>query len=1269
MQLNEEQLKAVTHPQGEAALLLAGAGSGKCLGPEVPVLLYDGSIKQAQHVRNGDMLIGPDGLPRMVSGTTSGVEEMFEITPVKGDTWTCNRSHILSLYVSSAHKQKTYGELVEMTVDAYLAKSDSFKRKVVKQWRAPLIEYALNPVSVNPWFLGLWLGDGKSCLDTTSVYTVDLPVVDALRPIAESYGLVVTQTGSNKEKCPKYTWALPNGRSSQTGRGRYAKNPLSQQMRDLGLHQNKHIPMVYLRNTANIRRSILAGLIDSDGHMQRGCVQIATKFPQLCRDILWLARSLGLAAYSRIKSVKINGKTKLYEIISISGDMSTLPVVLKRKICGTRKQIKSVRVTGFKVRSIGYGQYNGFKVDRDGLFLLGDFTVTHNTAALTERIAWLIEQGVPSRRILALTFTNKAAGEIRERVLKRTGLGEESAPRLTTIHSLALSFIRKNPAGFGLDAKVSPLADYDQIELLKKILQRLGDKAPDINPFALRDKISYHRARGTAFSKFYTDEVHENALKHHSGYHAMVPSEVEIWSLFEEEKRSQSVVDFDDMLAFVNLRMREDTEWAGKVQKLFLHVLMDEAQDTSACHPPGTMIKVVTGYKRTRGTSVAMGEVPIEYLRENDTVVPWSRRWGRLFKEGRPVTKISCRPFKGNLIRVTCGENSVSMTPDHKVYATLTPGKEQVFLVYLMYRQDLGFRVGQCSLQYARSGVTGKARQNGLVFRSIEEKAERAWILRTTTDKQQSRAWEQIYSCRYGIPYAQFEASNGKKHEELLATVFQHCNGDGMRCLADHNLLFKYPLFQRKLLSSGKLAPTQRYFETYAANLRPGIMSLPGTEDCSQTPITRIEHVPYNGPVYSMDVADFHTYVANGIVVRNCAWEFVNHLVGEDHRNLMCVGDLGQSIYGFTGAAPDLILNYSKEWRGSPPTLYKLQRNHRSVPEVVKLANAIQSKFTATLPLTMQSFRGEQGETGATRIMRRQDPVDLAARIAQEIVGSGRSYKDFAILIRAGSQVREIEGELIRLRIPYIVRGGKGLLQTEEVRDVLSYIRLATNPKDFSALSRALAAPKRGLGDAALEAIRKRAKDGFEGDLVKAAFAMGGKYTSFADILQVMQRYVHDPVNALDKCLGFIDYRGHLRKKYAKEPEKVEVKIENLTRLQDMIQGLSADTEMSAADLIFQLTMDKSEVMDERGAVTISTIHSMKGLEAPVVFVFNVVEGMLPSKFSTTEADIEEERRLFYVAVTRARDILYLTVARTLQVGRNLAGAAPSRFLTELGIE
>lgn len=609
------------------------------------------------------------------------------------------------------------------------------------------------------------------------------------------------------------------------------------------------------------------------------------------------------------------------------------------------------------------------------------------TRVITERISWLIEQGVPPRKILSLTFTNKGADEIKRRVLERTGLPSEDAPRLTTIHALALSFVLRCPGGFGLAPRVSPIDDYAQIGLLKKILLReaLKKKLPSgLDAEEIQEKIAFHRARNVPFAVDYTDEVHQSTRVMHAGAHALSEAELAVWRWFEAEKKISNVLDFEDMLALVNRRMRDDPEYAAAQHTLYRHVLLDEAQDTSPS-----------------------------------------------------------------------------------------------------------------------------------------------------------------------------------------------------------------------------------------------------------------------------------------------AWEFVTNLVGPDNRNFFVTGDLTQAIFSFAGALPRLLIDFSLAWRGQPPVIYPMVRNHRSVPEVVCLANLLQTLMTSDIvPLQMISHRGEQGETGEIRVIRKDDPRDLARRYAALIAEARGSYNDFAILVRTKFQIREVEGALIEARIPYVVRGGRGLLATEEVRDVLAYLRLVDNPCDYSALTRAASAPRRGIGAVALERLRERAQADHGNNLIEAGLA-GDKSThvwSLAEIIRSLREYLYSPVEALDHCIANSGYLDHLDRKYAKEPSKIKSKRENLRRLREMIVGLAAEREMSTGDIIFQLTMDHSEAADQRGRVTVSTVHAAKGLEWKHVFIHNLVTGIWPISYAQTSSEISEEMRILYVAITRARDFCYLGVAATTQWGDKMKYVHPSRFLVQMGI-
>ena len=204
------------------------------------------------------------------------------------------------------------------------------------------------------------------------------------------------------------------------------------------------------------------------------------------------------------------------------------------------------------------------------------------TATITERVRWLMTMGVEPHRICCITFTNKAAGEIFHRLEINPAGDAAFHPHVSTIHSLALNAIRKDPEGFGFEGRVTPMDDYDQSQMVKKLIER-SKPAPgeEHNPYRFLEKLGYHRARGVGFSADYTDEVHEEALEHHAGYHALEDWETKIWYSFEEEKKKCRMVDFDDMIHLVVRRGESEEVWRTAVQRRFHHVLQDESQDTS----------------------------------------------------------------------------------------------------------------------------------------------------------------------------------------------------------------------------------------------------------------------------------------------------------------------------------------------------------------------------------------------------------------------------------------------------------------------------------------------------------------------------------------------------------------------------------------------------------------------------------------------------------------------------------------------------------------
>ena len=364
------------------ALLLGATGSGKCLARGTPVMRYDGSVVAVEDIRVGDLLMGPDSTPRKVLSLSRGEEEMFRVTPRKGDSYTVNKSHILSLKVTSMGRSRGRercvrdslgnrywaGDIVDISVADYLASSATF-RHVTKGWRVGVDFLQSSALELDPYYVGLWLGDGTS--KDISITTDDPEIVAYLRGYARAKGLWMSDY-TYGDRCRTVSLAA-------TMAGGY--NPVRAAMQRVGLSLGqKFIPKSFLTASREDRLLLLAGLVDSDGHLSCGGYEITTKHLRLRDDILFLARSLGFAAYSS-ESYKTsqNGNGGYYHRIFISGDISTVPVILDRKRASARKQRKDVLSVGLSVESVGVGEYFGFTIDGDRRFLLGDFTVTHNT--------------------------------------------------------------------------------------------------------------------------------------------------------------------------------------------------------------------------------------------------------------------------------------------------------------------------------------------------------------------------------------------------------------------------------------------------------------------------------------------------------------------------------------------------------------------------------------------------------------------------------------------------------------------------------------------------------------------------------------------------------------------------------------------------------------------------------------------------------------------------------------------------------------------------
>lgn len=401
-------------------------GLGKCHGRDTPILMWDGTIKKVQDVQTGELICGDDSTPRRVLSRACGWETMYRITPTKGDSYVVNASHILSLKISGNrgiywdnaaaqyflnwfdHERYTFrtkrcgpvyetavresqkvetSDIVDISVIDFVALPRNLRDRF-KGYRTG-VEWPEQSVPIEPYILGAWLGDGTSA--QPEITNIDEELLDYVREWTVRMGYEF------KHKKNSISYRINKG--------------FVYDLRNLGVMSNKHVPMIYKRNSRDVRLQILAGLIDTDGSLIEGCYEISQKVKRIAEDILFLARSLGFAAYMSESHKycwhKGTQRWGVYWRICISGEISEVPTKITRKQAAPRQQKKSVLVSNITVEKLDWGFYYGFVLDGNHRYLLGDFTVTHNTAIALAHVLTASKGEFPTLIVGSKTVVNE----------------------------------------------------------------------------------------------------------------------------------------------------------------------------------------------------------------------------------------------------------------------------------------------------------------------------------------------------------------------------------------------------------------------------------------------------------------------------------------------------------------------------------------------------------------------------------------------------------------------------------------------------------------------------------------------------------------------------------------------------------------------------------------------------------------------------------------------------------------------------------------------
>ncbi len=395
------------------------------------------------------------------------------------------------------------------------------------------------------------------------------------------------------------------------------------------------------------------------------------------------------------------------------------------------------------------------------------------------------------------------------------------------------------------------------------------------------------------------------------------------------------------------------------------------------------------------------------------------------------------------------------------------------------------------------------------------------------------------------------------------------------------------------------------------------------------------------------------------------------------NENICVVGDDAQSIYAFRGANIQNILNFEKDYPDLK--IFKLEQNYRSTQNIVNVANSIIANNKEQLKKNVFSEK-ESGDK--IKVMRAFSDNEEGKLVAEDIMHQrttkGLKWHDFAILYRTNAQSRSMEEALRKLGMPYKIYGGLSFYQRKEIKDLIAYFRLTFNPNDEEALKRVINYPKRGIGDTSVDNIIVSADQ--HGITPWEVIINSAKYLNrapaslpaFATMIQSFQ-VLTKTQNAYEAALYIAQHSGLLRDLYEDKSVEGLNRYENIQELLNGIKEFSEreDLEEKGLDVFMQdvalLTNDDNDKDKDADTISLMTIHSSKGLEFPQVHVVGLEENLFPSQMSlNSRSDLEEERRLFYVAITRAESKLTLSYATSRFKFGTLISCEPSRFLDEI---
>jgi DNA helicase-2/ATP-dependent DNA helicase PcrA len=988
---------------------------------------------------------------------------------------------------------------------------------------------------------------------------------------------------------------------------------------------------------------------------------------------------------------------------------------------------------------------------REGPLLVIAGAGSGKTRVLTHRIAYLLATGAARPgEILAITFTNKAAAEMRERVETLVGRATR-AMWVTTFHSSCARMLRADAERLGYSRGFTIYDEADSLRMLKRCLNELGVDPKRFPPRAIRAQISGAKNRLVDAAAY--------AESQGSVFEEVV---AEVFPLYEKRMLAANAMDFDDLLVRTVNALELFEEVRERWRRTFRHVLVDEYQDTNhaqyrllqlLCAEHGNLMVVGDEDQcLIEGTLVMMGDgsqKPIEKLSEGDLVL--SCHGSGAFGPARVSGVFRATERKGIAITTRAGKQIVS-TREHMHFAGYRLGSTpQMHLTYLMWKRGVGFRVGTSGVysQRGRSAV-------GIRQRCLHEHADAVWVISAHDTDAEARAAEIKLSLRYGLPMLPFvrrKSASGNSligNQKLIDDVFSTIDTEtaGRRALEDEGLSIQHPHHiaastdgRRRVLrvtlcgerrgdtamhrialagqdADGRhalesiglsvrpaKAGTESWrFETVlkdfgeavrvagdissvldvdvcflgrfghkqsgrmignslpcipAASVRPGMTMFAG--DGGYEAVEKVEEVELDRPVYDINVDGTHNFVANGIVTHN-------------------------SIYGFRHADIRNILDFERDFPEAE--VVKLEQNYRSTQTILSAANAVVSRNRERREKKLWT---EEAGGEAVQLVEVGDEHEEARWVAGEIQRLGEEEEvrreDVAVFYRTNAMSRVLEDTLNRFDVAYQVIGGTKFYERAEIKDAVAYLSLLVNPSDQVSFARVVNSPRRGIGNTSQGRIASHANTtglpiwevvGRVEEVPGLGSAAIRSLSRFHETIESLVERAAGGAPVAEVLEATLHESGYLEALEAERTIESEGRIENLEALVagaaefDIEREREGESEIPPLEEYLQqisLYTEQDGLSSDESLVTLMTLHNAKGLEYDTVFMVGCEEGSFPHARALEEGGEEEERRLCYVGITRARRRLYMTWARERRLFGRAEHNVPSRFVDELPAE